>query len=44
MDINKELTEYMLNFIEEICERIGPQYSYSVQAREANETIKKEFL
>lgn len=43
MDISKSLSDYMYNFIEEICERFGPRYSCSEQERETNKWIKKEF-
>jgi len=43
MDISKSLSDYMYNFIEEICERFGARYSCSNQEREANNWIKKEF-
>jgi len=43
MDNEKSLTDYMYNFIEEICERFGPRYSCSEQEKEANKWIKNEF-
>lgn len=43
MEIDKSLTEYMYNFIEEICEKFGPRYSCSEAEKAANKWIKSEF-
>lgn len=43
MKISHTLTDYMYNFIEEICEKFGPRYSCSEQEKQANKWIKTEF-